>query len=925
MKQLLAVLSFVAFIFLVVSCTNIIEDYSTRNIITFQAHHEIETKTIMEEDGTVLWGPNEEISVFVTNGTNGGYLFKSQNDTPSQSVDFSGYINSLVGGYDLPQGQFIWAVYPYKESNTCDGKSVTITLPHEQTAVEGSFGIGCYPTIARSSDKNLAFYAIAGGVQFRVSRPGVKSISIRGNNGEVLAGTIQASFGNDGKPFISSIIDAQEEVVIYAPYDAAFLPNKTYQITLLPATLKNGLTINLITDDNKTGCLSSSKPQQIKRGVFGRVGLIDEQIDNWEDIPTTYEGGGTQSGLYLGIIGFNQALYRFGITRIDKNSKSSFDSFIDGLTSKNGTLLYHSVDEALAMLQKAQYPKDLFSASLITFTDGLDQGSAMVIDPYPSDEEYLDILNNKLISASVSGININSYAVGLEGNDVLDRTLFKQNLIKLSNPESNAYEAPNMAAVNTRFQEMAQQLSQTNIRTTYNVKITVPGKASGTRMRFTFDNASSANSSQCYIEGVFNKSNLSLNEVKYYGLNKGPSVIYGTVKSIFVVFEFNEIEPLDDRVISKDYVMHWLSSSSSSTWQPNTEFEAENDVEIEVTQHKQSAVILLDLDCSKSLGSDFSVLKQYAKSFIQTIYNVAYDPNEVIGVTLDKSEVTLYEGNSVTLKATIEPSSATNKEIRWKSSNTDVATVDAEGVVLAVSEGTSIITATTVDGGFTSSCTVNVFNILTLTELGMTFEYVDLGLSVKWGAYNLGANKPEEYGYYYAWGEITPKNSYSWKNYKWGNGDSNKVTKYCTSNQSNYWAGSGTPDDKKTLDIEDDVASVLLGSYWRMPSKAEQDELRNKTNCKWEWTTENGILGYRVTSLKEGFTDKSIFLPAAGYYAGDVYSKGGEAGSYLSNSIVSSYPAAPNAIVFDHYSATYNGSSTWMTRNRGQSIRPVRP
>ncbi len=147
-------------------------------------------------------------------------------------------------------------------------------------------------------------------------------------------------------------------------------------------------------------------------------------------------------------------------------------------------------------------------------------------------------------------------------------------------------------------------------------------------------------------------------------------------------------------------------------------------------------------------------------------------------------------------------------------------------------------------------------------------ESIDLGLSVKWASCNIGATAPEEYGGYYAWGETEEKDKYSWSTYRWCNGSGNTLTKYCT--DSNY----GTVDNKTTLDPEDDVAHVKWGGNWRMPTCAEQDELRGK--CQWEWTTYNGVNGYKVT----GPNGNSIFLPAAGQY-----NRPGSTGEYYSSTL----------------------------------------
>lgn len=196
-------------------------------------------------------------------------------------------------------------------------------------------------------------------------------------------------------------------------------------------------------------------------------------------------------------------------------------------------------------------------------------------------------------------------------------------------------------------------------------------------------------------------------------------------------------------------------------------------------------------------------------------------------------------------------------------------------------------------------------------------EAVDLGLSVKWATFNVGASKPEEYGYYYAWGETDPKTDYSWSTYKWCNGSYTTLTKYCNESSN---GNNGYTDTKTTLDPDDDVAHVKWGGDWRMPTKDEFTELLN--NCTWTWITLNGVKGYRVTSNKSGYTDRSIFLPTAGYRFDWYLSYVGSYGRYWSSSLYTYYPTFRAWIVgFDsgHY-----GTDCY-DRHYGLSVRPVCP
>jgi hypothetical protein len=127
-------------------------------------------------------------------------------------------------------------------------------------------------------------------------------------------------------------------------------------------------------------------------------------------------------------------------------------------------------------------------------------------------------------------------------------------------------------------------------------------------------------------------------------------------------------------------------------------------------------------------------------------------------------------------------------------------------------------------------------------------EFVDLGLpsGLKWATCNVGATKPEEYGYHFAWGETTTKDIYSWSTYTYNpSGDGETFTKYTT-------LGA-------VLEASDDAASVTWGGLWRTPTDAEWTELRD--NCTSCWTTQNGVIGRLFTSDKNGST---LFLPAAG-------------------------------------------------------------
>ena len=194
-------------------------------------------------------------------------------------------------------------------------------------------------------------------------------------------------------------------------------------------------------------------------------------------------------------------------------------------------------------------------------------------------------------------------------------------------------------------------------------------------------------------------------------------------------------------------------------------------------------------------------------------------------------------------------------------------------------------------------------------------EYVDLGLpsGTLWATRNIGANSPEEYGDYFAWGETTPKDVYTVQTYKWGGYDSDGhfyLSKY------NSISGYGTIDNKNELDPEDDAAYVNWGAAWRMPSQEQIQELIN--NCTWKWTQSNGVNGMLFT----GPNGNTLFLPAAGIYdSGDnSFLNEGSIGEYWSRMLNPSDDINARALGLSETDISYGGD----LRTNGFTVRAVR-
>ena len=210
-------------------------------------------------------------------------------------------------------------------------------------------------------------------------------------------------------------------------------------------------------------------------------------------------------------------------------------------------------------------------------------------------------------------------------------------------------------------------------------------------------------------------------------------------------------------------------------------------------------------------------------------------------------------------------------------------------------------------------------------------QYVDLGLTsgLKWATCNVGANAPEEYGDYFAWGDPEPyyteghsqdnpcsnwkanKTGYNWASYKFelGTNWQGPFSKYVTENSENI----GNVDNNTVLDPEDDAAHVNWGGTWRMPTDEDWTELR--TECTWTWTAQNGVNGRLVT----GPNGNSIFLPAAGYRDDTNLYDTGSDGYYWSSSLYTGSPYCAWSVGFGS-GDVYGGSGG---RSYGFSVRAV--
>jgi hypothetical protein len=205
-------------------------------------------------------------------------------------------------------------------------------------------------------------------------------------------------------------------------------------------------------------------------------------------------------------------------------------------------------------------------------------------------------------------------------------------------------------------------------------------------------------------------------------------------------------------------------------------------------------------------------------------------------------------------------------------------------------------------------------------------DYVDLGLpsGLLWATCNIGAKHPEDYGYYFAWGETEPKDVYNWHTYKYAYLDTDTtfvLTKYCDFPENGK---DGFVDNKYVLDPEDDAAQVIWGGGWRMPTIYEIQELMD--NCSIGGFVDIAGEGEYIygdgTQVYDPFGDgdEYMFLPFAGYKINDVlYDEDTiQVAYYWSNNLVSA-DRGGESVGADAWGDSWNG----FYRAVGLPIRPV--
>ena len=834
-----------------------------------------DTRTAIQSDGTsVWWTVGEEINVFY--GAEASGKFTSTNTEPSQYARFTGTLPVLTGTVEEGNGaEAFWGVYPYNAANTCDGESVTLTVPSNQSAAEGTFADKFFPAVGRSNDFAIAFYNVCGGVRFSVVNTGIESVTFQSIGGESLVGKVKVAFDADGKPVIQEVRDGLSEVTVTAP-EGGFVPGEYYFAAFLPGTLSNGLKVTF-----HKGALapevSFDSPITVNRSRFGTLankdeGLFDSTIPVEEFFLMPSEAEilvGNTIQLTAIVLPSNATNRLVVFASLDESvaTVSNIEGLVTGVAPGNATIMAGIVGEP-----------EKWAFCSVTVKEN---------NPVP---EIVDLgLSVKWASCNVGASKPEEYGNYYAWGDISPM----RELTGWRDYPYCYFEEPNGGVV-------------------FKYNVTSSSYYDGKRILDLHDDAAHMSLGDKWRTPTWAEL-LELRDLCTWEWTSQNGIIGCKVtgpsgNSIFLPAGGDYCN-IGDPPLLGSAVYLWSSSLCGITSLQSSE-----------------SYYLLSLSNSQSNYLRLYKALRYMGMSIRPVYA---DPTIPEGnVFIDKTALQLSVGQTEGLRFFVIPegeSLVSANNVTWSSSNESVATVSA-GLVRGIAAGSAIITGVT-GNGKTATCKVTVTQPYSVA----TPEAIDLGLSVKWASFNLGASSPEEYGDYYAWGEIETyyedgyaqsespvwksgkSSGYYWSSYKWCRLESPQLyfTKYCLDPEKGL---NGYVDSHLKLLPEDDAAQIKLGGKWRMPTIGEMKELIEM--CTWERSSMNGIGGRRVT----GPNGNSIFLPAAGFRRSTQLYYLGQDGEYWTSSLLEeSVSVRAYSLYFGYYLMDWEIED----RNVGLSIRPV--
>lgn len=817
-----------------------------------------DTKTALGESRSVVWSSEDRIAIFEGNGA--GQAYQVLNAYVGKSSGEFEEVEGLVAEGIGASLEGTIAVYPFNEDlsvtsgDNGDYIMEGITFPSEQKYIAGSFSDEAFPmtAICENGNRNLSFKNIGGVLKLSLTGSySVRQITLTGNSGEPLSGSATVTLASDGIPSVTMSDDVSRSVSLVCNPAVQLDPETAtdFYISIPPTEFEAGFKVTILDGEGKEHGLVTHKTNSVERSsILSMPETTPESLDDIELTADTF---------------------------------CSVD-FIEGWTETrfggDGTIVFVKEDEQGRMTHSLMFLPDEENILMPVYIR-FDENEIPSYMSFMDTEIYIDGYTDSTVDFTLA-VEDAVWSI----KDVPCNELMPYSLQTKAWADNNAIR--NACAIGELI-------------------VGVAGVAGGVVM------ISASGIGEVMTAGASTPISVAGIALGVMNIKGGCDSIAGSLETIFGPAEQEHSTYVKDGLMG-------IGMEKLSDW-------IENAPEKDYIKNKLPAHLLKKpADLGKfgtiSYWSGFifsSIDEEWGETYTGPV-NLAQVHQEVNVVTGRADNITeesaeLYGYVSPVATAPFGERILTEIYIViWKAGDENNkrhhSIFNSEG-------GTVSFTFTGLEPD-TEYCYQTLFEDLengfhrvgevkSFKTKGNDERWVDLGLSVLWAAYNVGANSPEEYGGYYAWGETEEKNSYTEENYKY---------------KEKQWLGCWIYSfiGSEISGTSYDVAHVKWGDGAKMPTLEEVKELVN--NCTFDYGTYNGVGGNYVT----GPNGNSIFLPFAGHRDDDdLYGEGVDGGFWSGTYVDSGY----DAFRFDAY-GLYCGEdrSDWSNVSRfyGLSVRPVR-
>ena len=647
------------------------------------------TKTAIQSDGySIYWTKSDDINLFYGSSLSG--RFTTGINSPSAVADFSGTLASTgVSNSGTPA---FWAVYPYNAANSCDGTSVTLTIPEAQEGTAGTFADKLNPSVAKASDTNLSFFNVGSWFIFSVAEEGVVSATLKGNGNEIIAGKVRVTMDVNSRPVAEVIEGEGKQSITMTPANgSSFAVGSYYYFVLLPQSLANGYTLTLTKSDNSSADCVISDERVFGRAQYRMKSSADEGlvyipegniefadgnvkticVNHWDtdgDGELSYAEAAAVTSIPYDVFGGNTTI-------------TSFDEF-RYFTSV--TTLYNPF-EGCTGLARIEIPSGVTTIGGSAFS-----GTNLTSIVIPKGVTSLSA------GAFVNCPNLASIVVA-EGNPNYD-SRENCNAIIEKDKYSNTYHTLLVGGTNTTIPASVWYIGSfafygrtglTSIEIPGTVQEMGPGTFTGcTGLTNVIFGSGFSYFSQGY--NFQNCTGLTSIEIPSNVTDIGPGEFSGCTG-------LTSIEIPNSVSTIYDSAFEGCTGLTSIQVNPTTPPSGSRSM----FDNTNNAPIYVPA----SSVNDYKTA-EYWRNYADRIK--AMGVVSVTGVSFDNATLTLDANTSTTLVPIVAPENATDKTVTWTSSNPDAVTVDQSGTITAQNGGSSMITVTTTDGDYSASCVVTV-------------------------------------------------------------------------------------------------------------------------------------------------------------------------------------------------------------------------